>query len=98
MTKTSEDLREFLFSTLYEVKAGRCSPETASAIAKLTAQIINTVSVEIAYHRYVRADAKGDVPPPRTQITLTRREPSSKEDEQPVGGRDHIAAIARRPV
>lgn len=101
MTRTSEDLRDVLFATLYEVKTGRCSPETANAIAKLSAQIINTVSVEIMFYKNVTKEGGGNGYAPTTQITLSRRNRKDSEDEpsEPDGpARDRVAAIARRPV
>lgn len=100
MTKTSEDLRDFLFSTLYDVKAGRCDLGTAHAVAKLSEAIVKTAALEIEYYKHVTKEGGGHGYAPQTRIALTRRNGVAElEPEAPESpARDRIAAIAKRPV
>ena len=101
MSRTTEDLREFLFATLADVKAGKTTPYVANSIATISQQIVKTVELEIAYHRHVASHVKPGEARPDTRIALARRASNSADQEishEPSGGRDQLAAIARRPV
>lgn len=51
--RTSLGLRNALFDELDRLKAGETTAQKASATAKLAGQIINSVKIEIDYHRTV---------------------------------------------
>ncbi len=58
--RTSEGLRDALFDEIDLMREGKSNPQRASAVARLSCQITNTVRLELDYQRQVRAI---DAPP-----------------------------------
>ena len=51
MAKTVEDLREHLFATLAELRAGTMDVDKAKAVSEVAQTIINSAKVEVDYQR-----------------------------------------------
>lgn len=51
--RTSHGLREALFETLDSLRRKTITPQQASAVSKVAAQIINSVTMEIEFHKAV---------------------------------------------
>jgi hypothetical protein len=49
--RTSEGLRNLLFDELDALRAGKSTPQKASAVAKLAGEICGTIRMEIDYFR-----------------------------------------------
>jgi hypothetical protein len=51
--RTSQGLRDALFDELDSLRGGKSNPQKASAVAKISMQIVNTVRLEIDHHKHV---------------------------------------------
>jgi len=51
MTRTSKGLRDVLFDEIESLRSGDGDASRALAVANLAKQIINTVKIELDYHR-----------------------------------------------
>ena len=51
MARTSKGLRDVLFDEIESLRSGDGDPSRALAVANLAKQVINTVKVELDYHR-----------------------------------------------
>lgn len=51
MKRTSKGLRDVLFDEIESLRSGDGDPSRALAVANLAKQIINTVKIELDYHR-----------------------------------------------
>lgn len=65
--RTSQGLREALFTQMERLASGDCTPAEAQAQARLACQIINAVKMEIDYHNKV---APQDAGKPTTTLRL----------------------------
>lgn len=58
--KTTETLRETLFDTLDDLKAGRIDHKEATVISKLADSIIKTADIELKYSKTISTLDKQD--------------------------------------
>ena len=52
--RTSSGLREALFDELDALRAGTSDPTKVAAVANIARQIINSVRIDLDYHRLLR--------------------------------------------
>lgn len=69
---TSEGLRESLFEALDDVRSGKLDAKPAHAIAKLAAQIVATVQLEVEFHKNVTRCQTPGALAPSTVLRLGR--------------------------
>jgi hypothetical protein len=62
IVRTTSGLRDALLDEIDNLRAGKSNPQTASALSKLSVQVINTVRLEIEYQKHVNStpDAVGN--------------------------------------
>ena len=53
MQRTTEDLREILFTAIDDVSSGKIEPKQAKEIANLATKIINSAELELKYSSVV---------------------------------------------
>ena len=71
--RTSEGLREALFSELDLVRNGESNPQRAHALCRLTSEIIKASQLEIEFYKQITRQRKaGDIP--QTVLTLVGNE------------------------
>lgn len=56
--RSSSGLRDVLFDEIDSLRNGESNPARATALAKLSVQIINSVTMEIQYNKYLAAANK----------------------------------------
>lgn len=60
IVRTSSGLTNAMFDELDEIRAGRSTPQRASAIANLAARIVSIAQLEVGYQRFVRTTVAAD--------------------------------------
>jgi hypothetical protein len=71
--KTMDDLREMLFGTIADLRAGKCDAATAKTVAELGQSIINTAKAEADFARATgRSVASGLIPQTDSPANITR--------------------------
>lgn len=73
--RTSVGLRDTLFDELDNLRNGLITPHRAMAVAKTAAEIMGTVKLELAFHRFTNG-----IDPSDNGVTTKRDVPSLKLD------------------
>ncbi len=55
ITRTSKGLRDALFDEIDGLRRGEVDPKRANAVARLAAEIVNTVKMEVEVEKYMTA-------------------------------------------
>lgn len=65
MGKTIDDLRDAMFDTLAQLKAGKITVDQAKAISEVGQVIINSAKVEVDFHRANTGGKMAFLEPPK---------------------------------
>lgn len=60
--RSTDGLRSVLFEELESLRAGRTTPQKASAVARLAAGIVSSTKLDLEYQRFAKAVEGDDAP------------------------------------